>query len=693
MKISYQWLGDFVDLDVDASALAEILTKVGLAVEEIEELENDSVLDVEVTTNRPDCLSHLGIAREIAAQLGLQLKSPDFSPPQDEADPSTPLSAGVSIEDRELCPRYAARVLSGYTLGESPDWIKARLEAVGQRPINNIVDITNYVLLEVGHPLHAFDYDKLEERRIVVRTAKSSERLTTLDGFERQLDSSMLVIGDARRPVAMAGIMGGEESEISRETRTILLESAYFNPISVRQTAKKLGLRTEASFRFERGADPQIPVKALNRTCRLIQEIAGGVMAGPVIDEYPDPAAPNSAQLRSQRLERVLGVQIDPEFVTDTLSRREFEASTTEERIWQVQVPSFRVDVGNEDDLVEEVARHYGYDRIESTYPAPLGVGKFLPTDSHDRLLTGVLEGLGFWEAFNYVFTHPSKESAFWNPSPSMAAISNPLTEEDTHLRVSLVPGLVEALRRNLNHGNKNVRLFELGRVFAPGDAKDGADFKEASRLGLVATGTFYQPFWNTAHDEFHFHHLKGVIETLLGKLGCRGEFEKTSDISFLHPGMAASVSAEGEFLGSLGQLQPGLQEAYKFLQPVFVAELFLEPLYGRPLREPRYESFERLPSVERDLSFIVDKEVEYATMVAVVENLGIPDLRDIRLIDLYQGPTLPQGKVSLAIRLTFVSPETTLTQEKVNGYTDEIFSVLKKTFSMQTRTGSDHVE
>ncbi len=687
MKISYQWLGDFVDLDVDASRLAKVLTKLGLAVEEIEELEDDSILDVEVTTNRPDCLNHLGVAREIAAQLGLQLKSPDFSSPQDEKDLSTQLSTQVSIENRELCPRYAARVLTGFKLGKSPDWLKARLEAVGQRPINNIVDITNYVLLEVGHPLHAFDYDKLEEHRIIVRTAKSSERLTTLDGLERRLDSSMLVIGDARRPVAMAGIMGGEESEVSKDTRTILLESAYFAPTSVRQTAKKLGLRTEASFRFERGADPEIPVKALNRTCRLIQEIAGGVMAGPVIDEYPNPPVPNSVQLRSQRLERVLGVQIDPEFVTDTLSRLEFEASTTQEKSWQVQVPSFRVDVGIEDDLVEEVARHYGYDRIESTYPAPLDVGRFLSTDAHDRLLTGVLEGLGFWEAFNYVFTNPSKEAAFWNSSPSMVAIANPLTEEDTHLHVSLVPGLVEALRRNLNHGNKNVRLFELGKVFAPGAAKDSAEFKEASRLGLVVTGTFYQPFWNTAHDEFHFHHLKGVLETLLKKLGCRGEFEDTSDITFLQPGMAASVSADGEPIGFLGQLRPELQEAYKFLQPVFVAEMFLEPLYERPLPEPQYQSFERLPSVERDLSFIVDKEVEYAKMLSVVENLEIPDLHDIQLVDLYQGPTLPQGKVSLAIRLTFVSPETTLTQEKVNRYTDKVSSVLKKAFSMQARS------
>ena len=688
MKVSYQWLQAYVNLDGlkgGVSALAEALTGVGLAVEEIQELENDFIIDLEVTTNRPDCLNHLGIAREIAAQFRLQLKSPDFSPPQNGADESTSLAADVTLENFQLCPRYAARVLSDFTIGESPDWLKERLEAVGQRPINNIVDITNFVLLEMGHPLHAFDYDKLKEHRIIVRTAEAGERLTTLDGFERELDSSMLVIGDASRPVAIAGIMGGEESEISQDTRTILLESAYFDPASVRKTAKNLSLGTEASFRFERGADPEIPVKALNRTCRLIQEIAGGVMAGPVIDEYPNPPARNSVQLRSQRIAQVLGVEIDPEFVTDTLARLEFVASKTEKNIWQV--PSFRVDVGLEEDLVEEVGRHYGYDRIESTYPNAPGVGSFLATDGHDRVLTRALEGFGFLEAFNYVFTNPSREALFGNSAPSQAAISNPLSEEDSHLSVSLVPGLVEALRRNLNHGNKNVRLFELGKVFIPDASEDGVGPQESWRLGLVATGAFYQPFWNTGQDEFHFHHLKGIVEALLEKLGREGEFQDVSDISFLHPGISASVAVDGELCGALGQLHPRLQDAFKFLHSVYVAELFLEPLHGHPLPQPRYEPLERLPSVQRDLSFIVDKEVEYARMLSVVEKLGIPELHDIELIDLYQSSTLPQGKVSLAIRLTFASPKKTLTQEEVNRSTEEIASLLEKTFSTETRS------
>ena len=690
MKISSQWLQDFVNLDaleVDLSGLAQALTRIGFAVEEMEELEKDCIFDLEVTTNRPDCLNHLGIAREIAAQFRLPLKSPDFSPPQEGEDRSTLLPTRVTIQNRALCPRYAARVVTGLTIGESPDWLKARLQAVGQRPINNIVDITNYVLLEVGHPLHAFDYEKLRDHRIIVRTAKAGELLRTLDGFERELDSSMLVICDARRPVALAGIMGGEESEISQDTRTLLLESAYFNPASVRSTAKDLDLRTEASFRFERGADPEMPVKALNRTCRLIQEIAGGIMAGPVVDEYPNPPAEKSVQLRSQRIVKVLGVEVDSEFVSDTLSRLEFVGSTTQENVWQVQVPSFRVDVEIEDDLVEEVARHYGYDQIQSTYPQAAAVGSFLATEGHDRVLTRALEGLGFLEAFNYVFTNPSKEAVFWNPSPSMAAISNPLSAEDSHLRVSLVPGLVGALRRNLNHGNKNVRLFEFGKGFTPGTLEDGKDFQETWRLGLVATGAFYQPFWNPARDEFHFHHLKGMVEALLDKVGRPGDFEEASDIPFLHPGIAARVLADGELLGILGQLQPRLQDAYKFLHPVLVAELLLEPIYRHPLPQPRYESLKRLPSVERDLSFIVDKEVEYAKILSVVEKLDIPDLHDIELIDLYQSPTLPQGKVSLAIRLTFASPEKTLTQEEVNRCTEEISSVLATTFSTETRS------
>jgi len=689
MKISYQWLQEFVDirsLDVEVQGLAEALTRMGLAVEEVIELKDDSVLDLEVTTNRPDCLNHLGVAREISAQFRIPFGLPDFASPE-QVKESAGLSIQVEIEDENLCPRYAAGILSGIKVAESPDWLKKRLEALGQRPVNNIVDATNYVLLEIGHPLHAFDYEKLQEHRIVVRPAKSGEGLTTLDGINRQLDPSMLVICDARKPVALAGIMGGEESEISEGTHTILLESAYFHPASVRKTAKTLGIRSEAAFRFERGADPEIPVKALNRTCRLIQEIAGGVLEGPVVDEFSKPQSKEPVPLRQERIEALIGVSIDAEFITQTLSYLEFEVSESGKKRWQVQVPSFRVDVQMEEDLVEEVARHYGYDQIESTYPEATGAGSFHPSQEHEQILLGTLEGLGFMEAFNYVFTNLSREQRFWGETPPMAAISNPLTDQDTHLRTSLVPGLIEALRHNLNHGNKNVRLFEFGKVFIPGESGDREDLEEIPRLGLVASGAFYQPFWNTSQDAFHFHHLKGLVESLVSRVGLKARFEVTSDVPFLHPGVSSRVAVDKRELGILGQFHPQLQEDYKFVDPVLIAELSLEPLYQSPLVEPRYESLGKFPSVERDLSFVVDKEVEYSRMVSVVGELEIPDLHGVQLLDLYQGPKLPMGKVSLAMRLTFANPEKTLKQEEVNRFTEDIFSVLKKTFSAQARS------
>jgi phenylalanyl-tRNA synthetase beta chain len=689
MKVSCQWLQEFVDissLDVDVQGLAEALTRMGLAVEEVIEVGDDSVLDLEVTTNRPDCLNHLGVAREISAQFRIPLKLPDFSSPE-KVNESASGSTQVAIESTDLCPRYAVGIISGVKVAESPDWLKKRLDVLGQRPINNIVDATNYVLLEMGHPLHAFDYEKLEEHRIVVRQAKSGEGLTTLDGMKRQLDPSMLVICDARQPVALAGIMGGEESEISETTDTILLESAYFDPGSIRSTGKALGIRSEASFRFERGADPGVPVKALNRTCRLIQEIAGGVLEGSVVDEYPSPQSRETVQLRQARMEAVVGMPMDADFVVQTLSHLEFGVSQDGDHSWQIQVPSFRVDVQMEDDLVEEVARHYGYDQIESTYPEAPGAGRYHSTQGHDQILLRTLEGLGFMEAFNYVFTNPSRERPFWGENPPMAAISNPLTEEDTHLRPSLVPGLVEALRRNLNHGNKNVRLFEFGKVFNLDESGDVEDLQEISRLGLVASGDFYQPFWNTSRDVFHFHHLKGIVESLVSRVGLEARFQLTSDVPFLHPGVSALILVNDEELGVLGQLHPELQEVYKFLDPVLIAELSLEPLYGSPLSEPRYLRLGKFPSVERDLSFVVDKEVEYSKIVSVVEELEISDLRGVQLLDLYQGPKLPKGKVSLAIRLTFANPEKTLTQEEVHRFTEDIFSVLKNTFSAQARS------
>ncbi|MGH9339957.1 MAG: phenylalanine--tRNA ligase subunit beta [Acidobacteriota bacterium] len=687
MKFSHAWLQDFVDLEgLEISDIAHALTMTGFPVEGIEHRGEDTVLDLEITTNRSDCLNHLGLARELAAIFRRDLTKPDLSAPgQEKSVPDYP--AGVVIESPELCPRYTARVLTGVEIKESPGWLKERLEAVGQRPINNIVDITNYVLLELGHPLHAFDYDLLRENRIIVRTAREAETITTLDGIKRPAGPSMLMICDAEKPVAVAGVMGGEDTEVSSRTKTILLESAYFDPSSIRSTARNLAMRTEASYRFERGADPEMPEKALNRACRLILEIAGGKAAGPVIDEYPNKQLPRRLQLRAERLRKVTGVSFDHEFLTDLLSRLEFEVSSANAQDLQVQVPSFRSDVGIEDDLVEEVARHYGYERIENTYPAAPVPGKFLPTYSHERRLTRTLRGLGFFEAVNYVFRTPDREAHFYQKPPAMVPISNPLTEEDTHLRTDLIPGLVEAVRRNLNHGTQDVRLFEVGHVFVPGSSGRVEDYEEQTRLGLIATGRFYDPHWRDIRDQFDFYHLKGVMESLLEDFGLHSEYRRLGDHPLLHPGAAAEIWAEGTLLGCIGEFHPRLSQSWKFLQRVYVCEIGLGSVYERALAEPCYSLLEKFPSVERDLSFVIDKSVEYDKIAGAIEGLNIPELQKVQVIDLYHGTKLPVDKVSLTVRLTFAHPERTLTQEEVSQYSDNAFSALRSQFAAEGRS------
>ncbi|MFB3902298.1 MAG: phenylalanine--tRNA ligase subunit beta [Acidobacteriota bacterium] len=693
MNISYNWLQEFVDLKelgVGAPVVADALTSIGLAVEGLEFRDSDGIFNIDVTSNRPDCLNHLGVARELAAHFRLKLHTPDLS----DLAPQQPANAhpsSVSIEDPELCPQYTARIMAGVQVDESPAWLKEKLEAVGQRPINNIVDITNYVLLLLGHPLHAFDYEKLAGRRIVVRTARPGETIVTLDGVNRVLQPGMLAICDASKPVALAGVMGGQESEISLQTTTILLESAYFNPKSIRATSKALGLRTEASYRFERGADPEMPLKALNLACRLIQQIASGQTVGPAINQNPVTCPRTVLELRRQRIRQVVGVEIDPEFVAEILERLQFDVEKGKGDGWRVTVPGFRVDVGQEDDLVEEVARHHGYDDLPSTYPKPASAGRFLPSRRLEQLLLERLRGFGFYEAINYVFSTPEQEKLFFGESTPMVPIANPLTEEDTHLRTSLVPGLVSSVRRNLNHGTREIRLFELGHVFstsAHGEiGPTGEPLLEQQRLGIVATGTFYRPYWGQAADELRFYHLKGIIEELLRGLGYQAVFRRTETSPFLHPGVAAEVVVDGNAIGIAGQLSPELHESFKFLQRVYVAELALDGLFSRPVPEPQYGPLPRFPSTERDLSFVVDKGIEYDRIAAAIKSLNVANLRDVQLIDLYQGQKLPSGKVSLAVRLTFADLTRTLTQDEVNKSVDLVSGLLKREFHAEQRS------
>ncbi len=689
MKISLNWLQTFVDIDImglQPEDLARSLTMVGLAVDLVEPSGDDFVFDVDVTTNRPDCLNHLGVARELAAQYRLKLRAPDFTPPETDDSCTAEFPMSIEIEDPELCPRYSGRVLTGVRIGESPDWLKRRLEAVGQRPISNVVDITNYILFELGQPLHAFDYYKLERRRIVVRRARVGEGIRTLDGVGRELTESMLMICDGSRPVAVAGVMGGEDSEIGDGTDTILLESAYFDPGSIRQTSKSLGLSTEASYRFERGADPEMPVKALNLACRLIEEYCGSKCVGDVIDVNPLPYRPEEFTIRQKRVRQVLGIDVNLNDASEVLERLEFQPRRVEGDALVVKGPSFRRDIGVEDDLVEEIARHIGYERIPSSYPRPPQAGKAHETDGHDRLLEDTLVDMGFFQASNYAFSNPQREANFLGREPDLVALANPLTDLDTHLRSTLLPGLMESVRRNLNFGSRNIRLFEIGAVYRPSREADPG-VVQVPMLALIALGDFLNPHWSRSVEKLDFFHVKGMVEALLERFDCPVVWMPASDVPFMHPGAAARLCSDsGDVLGVMGEFHPRLAEEFKLTDRAFYCELSLDALYQQPLATPHFESLARFQPVYRDLSFLLDKTVSFNKIDSQVQALKIPELKAFRLIDLYHGSGLPQSKVSLTVRLTFEAPGRTLTQAEIAERCDLAVAGLRESFAIEMR-------
>lgn len=690
MKISYKWLQDFVDVDMlglGSEEISRTLTTLGLAVELVETVGDDTIFDIDVTSNRPDCLNHLGVARELAAQFRLPLTMPNFAAPATDEGLAGNFPVEIAIEEPSLCPRYAGRVITNVRISESPDWLKRRLEAVGQRPISNLVDITNYVLFLLGQPLHAFDYEKLEGRRIVVRRPRPGELIRTLDGIDRSLDAEMLMICDGSSPVAVAGVMGGEESEISDASKTILLESAYFAPDSIRRTSRKLGLSTEASYRFERGADPELPVRALNLACRLIQELCGGVCVSPVIDRNPMVYERPDLLLRQQRIAQVLGFEISQENVVEVLSGLDFKPEVQGSDSVKVKVPGFRSDVSLEDDLVEEVARHYGYDKVPSRYPTPIQTGRSSVTASHERRLAKALTSLGFYEVINYSFTTPDKEEAFLEEVPDMIAVANPLTEMDTHLRTTLLPGLTRTVRENLNHGNSDVRLFEVGKAYFPNrDGVQGLACTEINRVALAVTGNRGATTWRQPAEKVDFFYLKGVVETLFESLDASLDFTPARNVSYLHPGIGAEVRMGEKAIGLVGQLHPRLMESFKFPEPVFLAELSLEEVFASDMAEPIYESLRRFPSIERDSSFLLDRETSFGKILSAVQALRIPELIDFRLVDLYQGQNLPQGKISLTVRLTFADQNRALTHAEVNALYDRVIATLQSDFAIESR-------
>jgi phenylalanyl-tRNA synthetase beta chain len=682
MKISVDWLKDYIELPESPQKLQEDLTMAGLVVEGISPFNGDTVLEVEVTANRPDCLNHVGVARELAALYGRSLRLPPARPRMRLR--AEKIAYSIEIRDPQLCPRYSGLVLDGIRVESSPAWMQKRLEACGMRPINSIVDITNYVLLEVGHPLHAFDFDLLSGGRIVVSRAEDGQKIVTLDGMERLLDAEMLLINDGAGPVAIAGVMGGLHSEISLKTERVLLECAYFSPRSIRRTSKRLGLSTEASYRFERGVDWDGTVAAIGRTAQLIRDHAGGRLAGSLQDVHPGTLEPVRIELSRQRAVNLLGVSLEDAFVEATLKRLNFSVQRKGKGHWLVTCPTYRADMELEADLIEELARFFGYQNIPTTMPAARDAGTPSTLFPHETAARRSLMGLGYSEAVHLSFAGGREVAQFPVPGVDAPEIRNPLTEETQFLRTTLAPGLVASVKRNLNHDTFRVRLFEIGKIFRKN--ADGLTV-ERRALGMVGTGGFTEFNWHHPSEEYDFFHLKGAVTAMLSALRSE-DFIVVPGVAWpwLNPADSASLVVGGQQVGVLGSLHPMLQDEYKLRQAVYIAEIDFEALCPRLFSPVRYEPMPRYPRVERDLCVVLDRSVRYEDIRTGILGLGIGQLTEIDLIDVYEGAGIPSDKVSITLRLIFLDRERTLTIDRIQSFGDNVLAFLQNSLGAQLR-------
>jgi phenylalanyl-tRNA synthetase beta chain len=654
--------------DVSGIWILPEATPVGIPVREALSID-DQIIDIAVTPNRSDCLSIVGIGREVAAICKSPLRYPVISIL--EAGPDITALSSVTVDDPGGCPRYAARIVQGITVGPSPEWLRRRLETVGLRSINNIVDVTNYVLMEMGQPLHAFDFERLREHRIVVRWAKAGERFTTLDGEERVLFHDTLLICDGQGPVAIAGIMGGLDSEITPTTTRVLIESACFEPRGIRRSSRKLGLKTESSYRFERGIDPEGVIRALDRAAQLMMEVGGGEIAVGRIDVYPRRIETPILTLEVDRTNRFLGTDLSATEMAEALRGIELEVETLASDRLQVSVPSFRPDLTREVDLGEEIARLVGYDKVPVTCPEASIEAE--PVDPHLSLrheIKGFLQGAGFFEALNYSFI--SLESLgklrFSEDDPRMKPIRvlNPLSEEQGVMRTTLVPGLLQTARYNFDHGNEDLRMFELSKVFL---ARQGDLLPhEPHYLAGIMTGARFPQTLYSGLGDVEYADLKGVVEEVLEVFHLQGvAFVAENVPPYLDSVHAASMLCKGEFFGALGRVHPEVENAFDVKRPVYAFEVDFEKVYGLRNKHSHYHSLPKFPSVSRDMALVVNESLPVQGLVDFMWQLQEPMLEQIDIFDIYRHPQLGDGKKSIGYRLVYRSADRSLTDAEVN--------------------------
>ena len=697
MKVVYNWLKDFVEVTASPQELASRLALSGTNIASVEDGPHGAVIDAEVGSNRPDCLGHLGIAREVSAIYKLPLKPVSPKPKESAAKASDAIK--VEIQAPELCGRFTARVIRNVKIQPSPKWLKDRLEASGVASISNVVDISNYVMLELGHALHTFDYDKVRDRKIFVRAAKLKEKMRTLDGIEREFDPGICMIsdGDGSRAIGIGGIMGGAETEISFSTKNVLIECAWFDPVAIRRAARFLKLHTEASTRFGRGADPEMAELASRRCAELILDLAGGELLAGVVDAYPGKSAPKKIQVARKELLRIMGADVPDKQIESSLSALGFAPVRVDQNrgaegsllaAWECTQPSWRAEVEREIDLIEEIARIYGLDKFPPRLPAARQGAARLPHHEAETRLRERLIGLGYREIVTIPHVAEERDAFFRPAGASPARLANPLSEEASMLKSTGIVTMTAALEWNLNHGQRNVRLFEIGRHYRLHEEKS----VETPVLTLGASGEAREKGLYDSLREFSFADLKGALDEI-GQLADGRDARRFAwhdgGPDWLHAAKRGRMHFGNVDLGMAGQLARRVADRLKLRQDIFLAELELEPLYtameaAKAAR--RYQPLPRFPAVERDFSLLLADGITFSQISESIGSLTIPEITSIEAVDLFRGKNVPDGKYSLLVRVNFQSREATLTEGQINHFVGKIISILEHRHNAQLR-------
>jgi len=696
MKVVYNWLKDFVGVTASPDELASRLALSGTNIAGVEKGAHGAVIDAEVSSNRPDCLGHYGIAREVGAIYKLPLKAV-LPKPADTSAAKTADAVRVEIQSPELCGRFTARVIRSVKVQPSPPWLRERLEASGVASISNVVDISNYVMLELGHPLHTYDYDKVRDQKIVVRKARGGEKNRTIDGVERTLEPGVCVIadGDGSRPVGIGGIMGGADTEISYSTQNVLIECAWFDPIAVRRGARTLKLHTEASTRFGRGVDPETAELASRRAAELIVQLAGGELLAGVVDVYPGKRAPKKIQLIRKELLRVMGADVPDREIESALSALGFAPVRVDQNrgqegsllaAWECTQPSWRAEVEREIDLIEEVARIYGLDKFPPRLPAARQGAARLPHHQAETRVRERLIGLGYHEILTIPHVAEERDAVFRPGNVQPARLANPLSEEAGALKSTGLVTMAAAIEWNLNHGQRDVRLFEIGSHYR----LNGSQSVETRVLTIGATGEAREKSLYDSARAYSFADLKGDLEAI-GELagGITWTTGTTSGDDWRHPARHGGIALGGSGIGHAAQLARRVADRFKLRQDVFLAELQLEPLYAAIAtrqEERRYEPLPRFPAVERDFSLLLADGTHFADVAGAIRSLSIPELASFEPTDLFRGKNVPAGKYSLLVRVTFQSREGTLTDAQTADFSARIVETLEKKLGAQRR-------